>query len=72
MYEFFISFGYQPLTGHMVYKYLLSFSKLPFFLGLRLWHREVPRLGVESELKLPAGTTATAILDLRHNGNATV
>ena len=30
------------------------------FLGLYLWHMEVPRLGIESELQLPAYTTATA------------
>ena len=34
------------------------------FLGLHTWHLEVPRLGVESELQLPAYTTATASRDL--------
>ena len=34
------------------------------FLGPHLQCMEVPRLGVESELQLPAYTTATAILDL--------
>ena len=34
-----------------------------FFLGLRLQHMEVPRLGVELELKLPAYTVDTATLD---------
>ena len=34
-----------------------------FFLGLHLWHMEVPRLGAESELWLLAYTTATATLD---------
>ena len=29
------------------------------FLGLHPWHMEVPRLGVKSELQLPAYTTAT-------------
>ena len=29
-----------------------------------MWHMEVPRLGVQSELQLPADTTATAKLDL--------
>ena len=29
------------------------------FLGLHLWHMEVPRLGVELELQPPAYTTAT-------------
>ena len=35
-------------------------------LGLYPWHMEVPRLGVESELQLPAYTTATATWDLSH------
>ena len=34
------------------------------FLGPHLWHMEVPRLGVESELQLPVYTTATATWDL--------
>ena len=34
------------------------------FLGPHLWHMEVPRLGVESELQLLAYTTATAMRDL--------
>ena len=34
-----------------------------FFLGPHLWYMEVPRLGVESELLLPASTTATATPD---------
>ena len=33
------------------------------FLGPHLWHMEVPRLGVESELQLLAYTTATAMPD---------
>ena len=33
------------------------------FLGLQVQHVEVPRLGVESELQLPAYTTATAVRD---------
>ena len=40
-----------------------------FFLRLHLWHMKIPRLGVESELQLPAYTTATTLtttLDLRH------
>ena len=35
-------------------------SSLPFFLGPHLQYTEVPRLGVESELQLPAYTTGTA------------
>ena len=31
------------------------------FLGPHLWHMEISRLRVESELQLPAYTTATAI-----------
>ena len=34
------------------------------FLGPHLWHVEVPRLGVQSELQLPAYTTDTARWDL--------
>ena len=34
------------------------------FLGLCLWHMEVPRLGVKSELQLPAYSMATATWDL--------
>ena len=36
------------------------------FIGLNLWHIEVPRLGVELELQLPACTTAIAMQDLSH------
>ena len=44
-----------------------------FFLGLHLWHMEVPRLGIKSELQQPAYTRATAtqvpshVCDLQHN-----
>ena len=37
-----------------------------FYLGPHLQHMEVPRLGVKSELQLPAYTTAKAVLDLSH------
>ena len=37
-----------------------------FFLGLRPWHMEVPRLGVELELQLLAYTTDTATQDPSH------
>ena len=37
-----------------------------FLLGPRLWHVEVPRLGVKSELQLLAYTTATATWDTSH------
>ena len=36
------------------------------FLGPHMQHMEVPRLWVESELQLPAYTTATAARDLSH------
>ena len=41
---------------------LLSFA----FLGLHPWHMKVPRLGVESELQLPAYTTAITMPDPSH------
>ena len=44
--------------------YLLFFFS--FFLGPHLQHMEIPRLGVESELQLPAYTTATATPDPSH------
>jgi len=54
---------------------LLSFTFFFFlvFLGPHPWHMVVPRLGVQSELQLPAYATATAtrgpscICDLHHN-----
>ena len=41
-----------------VFPNFLFFSSLFVFLGPHLQHMEVPRLGVESELQLPAYTTA--------------
>ena len=41
-----------------------SFFFFFFFLGPQVWHMEVPRLGVQSELQPPAYTTATATRDL--------
>ena len=52
---------------------LTLFYFLFLFLGLHLWHVEVLRLGVKSELQLPDYTTVTAtpdpssIWDLHHN-----
>lgn len=45
--------------------FFLSLSLFLFwsFLGPHLRHTEVPKLGVESELQLPAYTTATAMPD---------
>ena len=45
--------------------YLLIF----FFLWLHLRHMEEPRLGVKSELQLPAYTTAIATRDLDRIGS---
>jgi len=57
--EWFISwFGFY----FMKFKFYLHFS-LFLFLGLHLQHMEVPRLGVKSELQLPAYATATAMPD---------
>ena len=33
---------------------------------MHMWHTEVPRLGVESELQLQGYTTATGMPDLSH------
>ena len=43
--------------------FLLLFVCLFVFLGLHLWHIEVPRLGVQLELQLLAYTRATAMQD---------
>ena len=45
-------------------KYLLAFIFYLFILGPHLWHMEVPRQGVQSELQLLAYATATATSDL--------
>ena len=39
------------------------------FLGPHPWRMEAPRLGVESELELPAYATATAMLEPSHIHN---
>ena len=49
-----------------VFCHIYLFIYLFCFLELHLWHMEVPRLGVESELQLPAYTTATAMRDASH------
>ena len=42
-------------------KHFNAFVKhLPFFLGQHPQHMDAPRLGVKSELQLPANATATA------------
>ena len=54
------------MLPHYSIKYLLFLFICLFvcFLGLHLWHMEVPRLGIESELQPLAYTTATATHDL--------
>ena len=49
-----------------IYILIYRFVYIFFFLGLHLWHMEVPRLGVDSELQLLTYTTATAMRDLSH------
>ena len=44
--------------------FLFFFVFFFVFLGLHLQHMKVPRLGAETELQLPAYTTATAMRDL--------
>ena len=72
------SIGQVPLSSPhipiIVFLLLLFLLLLLFcFLGPQPWHMEVPRLGVKSELQLPAYSTATAtqdpspICDLRHS-----
>ena len=56
-----ILYSYSSFTFSF---FLPSFSFLPSFLGAHLQHMEVPRLGVELELQLPAYTTGKAMQDL--------
>ena len=53
------------LWCHVFISYLCIYL-LICFLRLHLQHMEVPRLGVKSELQLPAYATATAMQDLSH------
>ena len=59
--------GYGCGVGHSGSFDLTPSLETSFFfviLGLHLWHMKVPRLGVQSELQLPAFATATATADL--------
>ena len=56
---------YVPFTDAVAINNILYYFIL-FFLGPHLWHMEVPRLGVESELQLLAYATVTATPDLSH------
>ena len=57
-----------PRLGQLVELSLAIFHRciIFVFLGPHLWHMEVPRLGVASELWPPANTTATATPDPSH------
>ena len=59
------SLGLGFLTKVVGCSFVLFFCFF-FFLELQLQHMEVPRLGVESEMQLPAYTTTTATWDLSH------
>ena len=67
--------GLRSEPRQMQTETLVPSSDLPFcfFLELHPQHMEVPRLGVKSELELPAYTTATAtwnpshVCDLHHS-----
>ena len=48
---------------NQLFIYLFIYVFIYGFLGSHLWHMEVPRLGADSELQLPAYTTATATPD---------
>ena len=52
--------GVEPASSWILVRF---FS---FFLGRHPWHMEVPSLGVEWKLQLPAYTTATAMPDPSH------
>ena len=55
----------KPCTSFLLAKVSFFFF-LSVFLGLHPQHMEVPRLGVNLELQLPAYTTATATQDQSH------
>ena len=60
-----LSFDFDAMRTCQDYGYhtkTLSLSPHPpFFVGLQVWHMEVPRLGVKSELELPSYTTAKGL-----------
>ena len=63
--------GFESQYHHLLavdFRQVSYFSFFLFFvlLGPHLQHMEVRRLGVNSELQLPAYTTATAMQDLSH------
>ena len=60
-----ISLSTVLYSGKACGVFLLLFVCLFCFLGPYPRHMEVPRLGVEAELQLPAYITATATQDLQ-------
>ena len=56
----------DPILPQQELQELLFFFS-PHFLGPHSWHMEVPRLGAESELQLPAHVTAKATQDPSHH-----
>ena len=56
----------QNSVAHSRYPICISFFFFFFFLGLHLWHIEVPRLRVKSELQLLAYITDPATWDPSH------
>ena len=56
----------NTVTGEVITSRLFAFFFFFCFLGPHLLHVEVPRLGVKSELQLPAYTIATAMRDVSH------
>ena len=61
--------GLMKYNVHIKYnKYMLKCLSLFFFFFLEphLWHMDIPRLGVESEIELPAYATTTAMQDPSH------
>ena len=68
---FFYFFGF--FWSFCLFIYLFIFLAFSDLMLLHLWHMEVPRLGVQLELQMPAYTTATAtwdpscVCDLHHS-----
>ena len=54
----------MPVLTHRDCEIISVFFFSSLFLGPYLWHLEVPRVEVESEIYLLSYTTATAMLDL--------
>ena len=58
--------GFELQIGVLLSAGAKAQSQLFFFLQPHLWHKEVSRLGVESEMQLLANATATATRDSNH------